>query len=255
MEPQPIAIYTSYEEYIAFFFQSTVGKISVMFLLIGWLVYSKYISMGDWQTIRYTIQKVESTKGVINASETLRLRIKDQVVTRTYFSYEVAGNLYFGDAFLVGTFLENGQLATVEYLVNEPYTSRISGTRNAPYGPIVLLWWIVPLLGLICFVWTSRKVFRTTKLLNHGYLKTGVRIKQGIIEKASFLPWVKISYEYRHGNSSYIYHKWTTQSLNYREKETIIFIDGTPPNAMLCKDFSKYIVESIERLHAISLEK
>lgn len=97
-------------------------------------------------------------------------------------------------------------------------------------------------------------------MLNGKYLsKVGRHAIQYYIQGAwiigkvvSFNPWVKISYVYQFGNSSFVCQIRTTQPLNYREKETIIFTDNPSVYAMLCKDFSKSIVEYIERTYEIS---
>lgn len=252
MEPQPIQVYTAIEDYLGFFFKSALGRVAILLLLISWIVYENRLSKGDWGSFRFAFREVAITNGIINSSELLDLQINGKFVNRTYFTYEVAGVLHYGDAYIHGNLLENGLSVEVEYLVNQPFVSRIKGTRNAPYGPLIFFWAFIPLLGLTLFLMAVIRVVRMARLLNYGFLTKGIRQKQGVLEKNSFSPLRKIRYVYQCGNSSQVYEKRTTQSINYREKETIIFIDK-PSDAMLCKDFSKDIIEQIERIHGVSL--
>lgn len=253
MEQQTLSIHIYFEEYIGFFLRFNIGKASVILLLLGWILYSKFISKGDWRAFQYVLKEVAVTQGNLNASEVLGIQIDNQDVSRVFFSYNVDEKMYFGDGYIVGRTINQSTTVDVTYVVKEPYISRISGTRNAPYGPSVFLWSIVPLAGFIFFILGTRKAFRMAQLLSQGIMTTGHRVRKGVVDKVSIYPLEKISYAYEIGNSSFEYHKWTSQSINYREKETLVYVDRPPYYAMLCKDFPKNLIVAIEQTHGVSL--
>lgn len=253
-EPQNISVHTFFEDYIIFFFRFHVGKASAILMLIGWILYSNLISKGDWHAIRYIFQEVAVTEGSLNASEAAGIEIDGLDVSRVFFSYEVNGELYFGDAYSIGKAFEYGSIVEVSYLIDAPHLARIPETRNAPYSGRVFLWVLVPLAGLGLGILGIIKVYRMAQLLHGGFITTGRRVRKGVLDKRSFNPLVKISYTYAHRNTSHVHHKWTAKPLNYREKEWLVYANKPPYYGMLCKDFPKSIVVSLEHTHGVSLK-
>ncbi|MGD8453005.1 MAG: DUF3592 domain-containing protein [Phycisphaerae bacterium] len=102
---------------------------------------------------------------------------------------------YDGVSYATGRELDAGANVTIEFPAGSPETSRIRGMRRAPFGALVLITWVFPLVGAIFVVAGLRKGVRGGYLLRNGRLAhgrlldkktTNTRINNRMVYKLTF---------------------------------------------------------------------
>ena len=241
MQPQPVSIHVSFSDHLGLFFKMRRGQGAIILLIIGTVLHWLFISNSDWRFFQFVSMKVGKVQGIVNSSEEMPYSVNGDYVMQTFYSYQVDGTSYFGDVYSLGSYFEDGATVKVEYLESTPHISRIWGTRNAPFGPWLLLLWIVPILGVLFLQSALRKVYRTSRLLAHGYLTEGKRVQDMLVEE-----FTRVTFSYEVNNAKNETQIDTPFPNEYGLTEPIIFTGDPPKDSRLCKELSTGVIAKIE---------
>lgn len=124
---------------------------------------------GPRTTVPATVTSSEPT----GASEGGGEHSEGTPIYANHYRFEYQGKTYAGVSYATGNRLEPGSQVPVEIAGSNPRRSRIRGMRSATFGPIVLLVFIFPVVGLAFLgagLWQSLKALR---LLRHGEVAEG----------------------------------------------------------------------------------
>ena len=117
--------------------------------------------------------KGAKTEGVVVTCQPTgyRLNNSQDEVLRIDFKFETPKGKYDGFSFTTGHFRKSkGDKVTVEYLKDNPETSRIKGTRKESMGFISYIFILLPISGLITIAGGIGKGLKTVELLKGGVL-------------------------------------------------------------------------------------
>ena len=159
-------------------------------------------------------------------------------VYRTTYGFEAEGGGHFeGECYGTGMSFSPGQTVPVEYIANDPVTSRIAGTRKKPWQAWTLFVAIFPGLGLTFMVIGLRSNLNRLRILRVGKTTRGrlvskeptnTRINNRTVYKFTF------EYEDEDGNTHQVSDKThITELLEDEETERLIYNPRNPSEGML----------------------
>jgi len=160
---------------LSIFFSGVATIIGLAFFLMGslfMLIFGMLVDFTDWRfsnddpiTTQTELLEVRPT----NASE------NDTPVYEYVYSYKVAdGKQFEGSSYYTGTAKFKNDVVPVQYLKDEPQTSRIEGMKKGVFSPFILLFILIfPVVGLILSYIGISKNIKYIQLVKYGKLAYG----------------------------------------------------------------------------------
>jgi hypothetical protein len=182
-------------------FFSQFGWMWLGFSLIFMWVFPINIDYLSWWQFRNK-DNIMVTKGILTREEKTKFteggddNSNGTPVYALHYSYEDSlKNQYKGVSYKVGSYYEAKSNVEVEYLKNNPATSRIQGLRRKPMPVGLIFIFLFPLLGLAFIIGGMKQGFKGFLLLSQGKLASGkikskiatnTRINNEIVYKMTF---------------------------------------------------------------------
>ncbi|MCB9894286.1 MAG: DUF3592 domain-containing protein [Planctomycetes bacterium] len=159
-------------------------------------------------------------------------------VYKTTYGYEVEGGRYYeGECYGTGLSFSPGQVVPVEYVADDPVTSRIEGSRKKPWDAWVLFVAIFPGLGLVFMALGVRSNLRKLRILKVGKTTRGRLVsKEPTNTKINNQTVYKFTFEYQDesGNTHQVSDKThITHLLEDEDTEKLVYDPGNPANGLL----------------------
>ncbi|MBZ0136509.1 MAG: DUF3592 domain-containing protein [Planctomycetes bacterium] len=157
-------------------FMVQFGAAFFAFGMIFWWVFgaqsdvtSWFKFMGDLQTAQGRVTGVEDTGISEGGSDSS----PGTPIYRVFYEYELNGVWYAGNCYGTGFNPATGKGVEIEYVADDPVTSRITGTRKSALGFVGILVAIFPAIGLIFMTIGLLRNARAAKLIGTGKLARG----------------------------------------------------------------------------------
>ena len=216
------------------------GAAFFAFGMIFWWVFgahsdvtSWYKFMGDLQTTQGTVTQVEDTGISEGGSDSS----PGTPIYRVAFEFELNGVQYASDCYGTGYSPSRGTTVSVEYVADDPITSRIEGTRKSALGFIGLLVAIFPLTGLTFMTIGMMRNAGAARIIGVGRLARGrlvskeptnTRINKQTVYKYTF------EFEDEHGATHQVTGRTHhTSLLEDEETERLIYNPAKPDDGVL----------------------
>lgn len=151
-------------------FARQFGWIFVAFGMLFVWVFDAGSTIIEWADFR---GDVETVAGVASQWESTSMSVNDARVYRTFYTYQVGAEQYSGASYGSGHWVETGTPVTVEYVPDDPATSRLAGFRVSPAGATVLFIFVFPLVGLCLAIGGMVRPLRLRRLLRDGVVTEG----------------------------------------------------------------------------------
>lgn len=184
---------------------------------------------------------VRETSGVIESRESTNMSENDREVIQYRYSFQDdRGDVYFGDAYSTKARLGSGSKITVEYLPDDPETSRASGMRRKPFSGWVLFVVIFPFIGSVFMMIGMRHGRKGARMLKNGVMTTGTLIgKERTNTKINEQPVYKLTFEFQAENLQNYQVTARThlpQHLEDEPQERILYAPWNPNEAVVFDD-------------------
>lgn len=165
----------------------SIDLVSRMVMLLGgiWtrfgLVFLVFSSIFVWifvgnSTVKYLFQYTgnwSSTTGTVFSAEGTNMSEGNSTVYRHGYRYTVNGQSYTGTAYSTGIGYDDDQEVTIKYNPHHPDRSLLVGARRAPFGFVVALVLLFPLVGGIMLFFGLRQNIHFLQLLEVGIFTRG----------------------------------------------------------------------------------
>ncbi|MBI5882667.1 MAG: DUF3592 domain-containing protein [Elusimicrobia bacterium] len=112
--------------------------------------------------------ELESTPGTVTACRATAMSEDDITVFAVKYSFETQGPGCRGTSYATGSCPVPGTAVTVEFPAGSPEHSRVQGLRSAPFGPLVLIVFLFPAVGLGFILAGLRSGILSGRLLSRG---------------------------------------------------------------------------------------
>lgn len=193
-------------------------------------------SPAEWFAFSGELGQVTTT--VTRAEET-SAEVNEEDVVVYYYTYEVDGQSYDGRSYTTGWRYDEGDTVTVEFPVDNPAKSRLSGARPNMFPPFATLFVIIfPAAGLFMMVPALRGGLRGLSLLRSGELAYGRLLKQeptGVTINDE--PQIAMTFEFtpagHHTRFTAVCKTCDTTSLEDEEEEPLLYLPTDPNFAVL----------------------
>lgn len=188
--------------------------------------------------------KGAKTEGVVVTCQPTGYRVSKShgEVFRIDFKFETPKGKYDGFSFTTGHFQKSkGDKVTVEYLKDNPETSRIKGTRKESMGFISYIFILLPISGLITIAKGIGKGLKTVELLKDGVLTFAEVLDFKVLSGRRK---AKAEVVLKYTDDRGIQHTKTLQTENIADMENksmepVLYNPANPDKIILTSEFSR----------------
>ena len=165
-------------------FGHTLQRVGWIFFAFGSAFAWVFAGNADISSLWQFRGELKTTQGIITSvrqthfSEGGSKHSKGTPVYEYSYEFTVDDRPYHSIAFRTGSIGSAGGSVAVQYRAGHPEISRITGMRKAPFGPVVLMVLMFPLIGLAMIMYFASSGRRNVWLLENGEVTQGTLIRK-----------------------------------------------------------------------------
>ncbi len=212
--------------------------ISISFVVIGGICFAVFMSVLDFQDLSFSSSDPKTKGKLLQINSTNSFENEKRVFEYTFTFKDEDGNSYDGYCYTTGNVNFQDSIVDIQYLKNDPETSRIIGTRKG-----LLSFWIIiflaifPLIGIITMFFSINNGIKKIRILKYGKLgygrfinmeATGSKINEQTIYRLFFKFTDEEGNEHTAIGETHKVHKLTDE-----EEEPLVYDQNNPENAVM----------------------
>lgn len=158
-------------------FGGVTAIIGIAFFVMGMLFLGIFGSLADWSSLKFSDNDPVTTGWITNVKATNSTMNEQTVYAYSYEFKLFDGTNYEGKSYYPGYVLHEGDAVDIQFIKNEPNTSRIVEMKGAVF-PLWVLLIILPfvLIGAVFLFFNIRKGIKANHLLRYGKIGYGTLI-------------------------------------------------------------------------------
>jgi hypothetical protein len=148
--------------------------------VVGWAVVcfgmvfvGVFVGNSELRSARAFSGELRVATGSVQNVEQTAFQENDVSVEAVRYGFDADGGSFVGTSYTTATAPAVGARVDVEFVADDPRTSRIKGMRTAPFSAAVVLVWVFPLIGAGLVAFGLRGGRQRLRLLREGQLAYG----------------------------------------------------------------------------------